>query len=358
MDAMHSTPKVPSRVGKHYLVKGHIESGAFGDLFKGTDTRDGTQVAIKLESLSCNPPQLAYAIQAYQHVQGKTGFARILDHGQAAGTHRYMVMEMLGQGLHKLQMGKCRGRMSLGTVLQLADQALCRLETLHEAGYLHRDIKCANLLMGGGNSFRNKATLYLIDFGLVKPWRVNSNFRETGEDEEGRRMTMGPERLEDGSYHIPMRTDKGTAGTPMFMSVNAHNGYTQSRRDDLECLAYVFIYLLAGTLPWDESRYHGRKVEEEELPEGFAYEDDMDDMERRMLLTQAKKETTDAQALVKIAGLTGAAADAFGYWVDHARNLEFTAKPKYAKIRKRLHKAAAAAGVKYNGMYDWTKGGR
>jgi len=100
------------------------------------------------------------------------------------------------------------------------------METIHNRGFIHRDIKSDNFLIGAGDKI-NK--LYAIDFGLSKRY-VHPH---TGE-------------------HILIKKHKGLIGTARFASINAHLGLEQSRRDDLQALGYLMIYLAKGELPWQK----------------------------------------------------------------------------------------------------------
>jgi serine/threonine protein kinase len=73
----------------------------------------------------------------------------------------------------------------------------------------------------------NANIVHLIDFGLLKEYRDPST------------------RL-----HIPCNKSLGLTRTATFTSINSHLGLELGRRDDLESLAYILIYFLRGSLPW------------------------------------------------------------------------------------------------------------
>ena len=132
-------------------------------------------------------------------------------------------MELLGPNLEELRT-YCGGKFNLQTTLMLADQMITRLDCVHNNYYLHRDLKPNNFVIGRG--FRLNV-VYLVDFGLGKLYKD----RKLG-------------------THIPFKDKNQIVGTIRFASINAHYGMEQSRRDDLESLGYVLIYLIRGALPW------------------------------------------------------------------------------------------------------------
>lgn len=78
-----------------------------------------------------------------------------------------MVIELLGPSLEDM-FSFCGGKLSLKTVILLAEQLISRIEIMHKRGYIHRDLKPENILMG---LEENANTLHLIDYGLAKKWQ-------------------------------------------------------------------------------------------------------------------------------------------------------------------------------------------
>ena len=103
-------------------------------------------------------------------------------------------------------------------------QMIERLKHVHDNHYIHRDIKPENFLIGKDTTAK---TIYLLDFGLAKRYRD-----------------------EYTHIHIPLKEIRNLTGTARYASCNAHNGLEQSRRDDMESIAYVILYFFRKKLPW------------------------------------------------------------------------------------------------------------
>ena len=107
---------------------------------------------------------------------------------------------------------------------------------MHKAGYVHCDMKPDNILVGNQPDSIN--TIYLIDYGLAHKYLDLS----TGD-------------------HLKMPTTSNFKGSISYCSLNLLNKQCilfsfifldPSRRDDIESLIYVILFLMFGQLPWHE----------------------------------------------------------------------------------------------------------
>jgi serine/threonine protein kinase len=143
-----------------------------------------------------------------------------------------MIFELLGINLDVL-FHLCNKKFTNNTTIALGLQIIERLEFIHSRHIIHRDIKPDNFLIGKG---KNDSIIYICDFGLSKRFRD----KKTG-------------------LHIPYKNGNHFIGTPIFASIYTHLGIEQSRRDDLESLAYILIYFRKGDLPWTKVKGKNRK---------------------------------------------------------------------------------------------------
>ncbi|XP_042030364.1 casein kinase 1-like protein 10 [Salvia splendens] len=287
-------------IGGKFKLGRKIGSGSFGELYLGVNIQTGEEVAVKLESVKTKHPQLHYESKLYMLLQGGTGIPHLKWFG-VEGEYNAMAIDLLGPSLEDL-FNYCNRKFSLKTVLMLADQLINRVEYMHSRGFLHRDIKPDNFLMGLG---RKANQVYIIDYGLAKKYRDLQTHK-----------------------HIPYRENKNLTGTARYASVNTHLGVEQSRRDDLESLGYVLMYFLRGSLPWQGLKAGTKKQKYDRISE--------------------KKMLTPVEVLCK------SYSSEFISYFHYCRSLRFEDKPDYSYLKRLFRDLFIREGYQFDYVFDWT----
>ncbi|XP_044485749.1 casein kinase 1-like protein 10 isoform X1 [Mangifera indica] len=287
-------------IGGKFKLGRKIGSGSFGELYLGINVQSGEEVAVKRESVKTKHPQLHYESKLYMLLQGGTGIPHLKWFG-VEGEYNVMVIDLLGPSLEDL-FNYCNRKFTLKTVLMLADQLINRVEYMHSRGFLHRDIKPDNFLMGLG---RKSNQVYIIDYGLAKKYRDLQTHK-----------------------HIPYRENKNLTGTARYASVNTHLGVEQSRRDDLESLGYVLMYFLRGSLPWQGLKAGTKKQKYDKISE--------------------KKMLTPIEVLCK------SFPSEFTSYFHYCRSLRFEDKPDYSYLKRLFRDLFIREGYQFDYVFDWT----
>ncbi len=214
MTALHPGDQVD-----HYSLDALIATGGMASVFRATDSRTGTQVAIKIPhpEAECDPV-------FFERFRREALIGRELDHPgvvkvlPAVRSKRvYMAAEWV-EGTSLRQILDTEGNLPKERAVRIATAICEALEYIHEQGVAHRDLKPENILVGRNDSIK------LLDFGIAA---------KTG----ARRLTFGKlSRI---------------MGTADYISPEQLKGKRGDGRSDLYALGVVLYEMLSGAAPFE-----------------------------------------------------------------------------------------------------------
>jgi serine/threonine protein kinase len=239
-------------IANKYKIIEQINEGQFGVVVKGYNIRTNEYVAIKISKYS-----LKMEAKLHQYLGNIDGFPKLKWYG-SINDYNYLVLDLYDYDLtqipdkietdkietdkietdkietdkietdkietDKIETDKIKTDKETN-IKNIAIEMIQLIETLHNKLLIHRDIKPNNFMMKN-----NK--LYLIDLGMCK-------------------------RYETNGIHMKCKALTKIIGTPNYVSLNIHNNIEPSRRDDIESILYICMYLFYGKLEWDnETNLH------------------------------------------------------------------------------------------------------
>jgi len=286
-----------------YKIIRKLGQGSFGSIYQAQSKYSNKYYAIKLEEMRGEH----FSLEEESVILSYLNCPRVpkLKSFGYSGSIIIMVTELLGDSLDKIFENLPSRKMSVRCVCNIAYQLLLIFEFIHCCDIIHRDIKPANVAVG----YEEKSKyIYLLDFGLSTKYRSSKTKK-----------------------HFHFVKNKKLIGNARYSSINALEGGTQSRRDDLESLGYLLIYLLIGRLPWQGLLSHSKE-------------------DKYYKIKEVKKNTSPEE-------LCQGLPPQFQEYVTYTRNLKYESNPDYNYLRNLFLTVLKNYNYSFDYYYDWDQVG-
>ena len=211
--------------GKYKIIKEEKGNGISSKVFLAKNIMDQEFVTLKIQEKTQILGDLEK--EAYYLFQLKgIGIPKVISYGHS-GKYKILVEELLGKSLEQLFKENRKEPIikRLKDMLLAGLQIIDRIKFIHSYYILHLDINPDNFSVGK----MDNSLIYIIDFGNAKKYRSS----RTGK-------------------HVKFSKNSFFLGNLKYSSVNTMKGIIPSRRDDLESIGYMLIYLFKQELPWDK----------------------------------------------------------------------------------------------------------
>lgn len=201
----------------HYRMERLVASSAMAFIFRATDTRTGTPVAVKVPRQR-NPRGWFFK----SDLERERSIGRQLDHPSIAKmlpnegeSHRYAVMEWV-DGRTLREVIREQKTLPVDRAVEIARRMSDALDHIHSRGLVHLDLKPDNVMVDSFDQIK------LIDFGIARQARTN----------------------------LFARIRSRRSGTPDYASPEQIAGKPVDVRSDLYSLGVILYEMLTGEIPF------------------------------------------------------------------------------------------------------------
>ncbi len=202
----------------HYRIDSVAARSGMASIFRGTDTRTGAAVAIKVPH-----PEMEDDPLLFHRFQREEEIGKDLDHPAVmkvfTDDHRsrpYIVMEWV-EGRLLRDMIRAQQRMPMARAVRIALGICGALEYIHSRGVVHRDLKPENIMIDAQDRVK------LIDFGIAN---------------------------KAGASRLTFRRLSDIMGTPDYISPEQVEGGRGDARSDLYALGVILYEMLTRQTPF------------------------------------------------------------------------------------------------------------
>ncbi|MGA7108005.1 MAG: serine/threonine-protein kinase [Terracidiphilus sp.] len=212
------SPLEPGETLDHYRIDAAVARSGMSVLYRATNLKDGTQVAVKVPH-----PEMEADPVLFERFKREEEIGRLLDHPGVVKTFDgeersrvYMVIEWVNGRLLRSILNEEK-QLGVDRAVKITLGICDALDYMHKRGVVHRDLKPENVMVDEDDNIK------LIDFGIAMK-------------EDARRLTF-----------VNL---SAALGTPDYISPEQVKGQRGDQRSDVYALGIMLYEMLTGRVPF------------------------------------------------------------------------------------------------------------